>query len=200
MHERGDDMVQKNKKKIENEEAARHNEDGVENRNAEEDVTKEQETLKKDEAQKDIIEKLEKEKKETFDQLLRLKADFENYKKRTEKERGEVYSRALEELSASLLPVIDNFERAIEAGKEMDTGGFMEGVQMVYGQLVEVLQKEGLALVDAMGCQFDPEYHHAVLTECDENEEDNVILEVFQKGYLFKDRLLRPAMVKVNKR
>ncbi len=198
-------MVQKNKKNNENEKEKDVRYDGEESdsHEAKETVTQQSNDQKvaekNDEAQNDAIEKLEKEKKETFDQLLRLKADFENYKKRTEKERSDVYSRALEEMCGDLLPVIDNFERAIDAGKEVDTGGFMEGVQMVYGQLMDVLQKEGLALIDAQGSQFDPEYHHAVLTECDENTEDNVILEVFQKGYLFRDRLLRPAMVKVNK-
>lgn len=196
-------MVQKNKKNIENEETIVHESQNVDMHETEEDMSPKHKTKKEteqqDESQNAAVQKLEQEKKEIFDQLLRLKADFENYKKRTGKEKGETYSRALEELSKNLLPVIDNFERAIEAGREVDTGGFMEGVQMVYEQLMAVLQKEGLSRIDAVGSQFDPEYHHAVLTECDESKEDNVVSEVFQNGYLFQDRLVRPAMVKVNK-
>jgi len=141
---------------------------------------------------------LEIEKNELYDNYLRLRADFENYKKRTEKDKSEAYVRVLEDIFSKLLPVLDNFERAIEIESD-DAQAIIGGVKMVYTQFAELLKKEGLQMIEAENKLFDPQYHHAVMTECDESKEDNVITMILQNGYMLKERVIRPAMVKVNK-
>lgn len=164
------------------------------------------ETIKETKAKKDEkkykenekIVKLENEKKEIYESYLRLRADFDNYKKRIEKEKTEIYTRSLEDIFKKMLPILDNFERAIEA-KSDDGDKIIQGVKMVYEQMTGLLKSEGLEIIDAMDKNFDPEYHHAVMTEQDEEKEDNTVLAVLQSGYTLKDRVIRPAMVKVNK-
>jgi molecular chaperone GrpE len=142
--------------------------------------------------------KIENEKKELYDKYLRLRADFDNYKKRSEKEKSDIYTRSLEEIFAKLLPIVDNFERALTSENEQ-TGAFVEGMRMVYSQLMELLSSEGLTIIEAENKAFDPQFHHAVITECNEEKDDNTVLMVLQNGYMLKDRIIRPAMVKVNK-
>jgi molecular chaperone GrpE len=144
------------------------------------------------------ILKIEKEKQELYDKYLRLRADFDNYKKRSEKEKSDIYTRSLEEIFSKLLPVVDNFERALTSGNEQSTA-FVDGMKMVYTQLMELLSSEGLTVMEAENQAFDPQFHHAVITECDEEKEDNTILMVLQNGYILKNKIIRPAMVKVNK-
>ncbi len=152
---------------------------------------------KKDKDNEKII-KLENEKKEIYESYLRLRADFDNYRKRIEKEKAEIYTRSLEDILKKMLPILDNFERAVEAKSE-DADKIIEGVKMVYEQMTGLLKSEGLEMIDAMDKNFDPEYHHAVMTEQNEEKEDNAVLAVLQNGYVLKDRVIRPAMVKVNK-
>lgn len=152
---------------------------------------------KKDKENEKII-KLEDEKKELYESYLRLRADFDNYKKRIEKEKVEIYTRSLEDIFKKMLPILDNFERAVEAKSE-DADKIIQGVKMVYEQMTGLLKSEGLEMIDAMDKNFDPEYHHAVMTEQNEEKEDNAVLAVLQNGYVLKDRVIRPAMVKVNK-
>ncbi|MEL7569075.1 MAG: nucleotide exchange factor GrpE [Eubacteriaceae bacterium] len=153
---------------------------------------------KKDNKENEKIIKLENEKKEIYESYLRLRADFDNYKKRIEKEKAEIYTRSLEDILKKMLPILDNFERAVEAKSE-DADKIIEGVKMVYEQMTGLLKSEGLEMIDAMDKNFDPEYHHAVMTEQNEEKEDNAVLAVLQNGYALKDRVIRPAMVKVNK-
>ncbi len=152
---------------------------------------------KKDKENEKII-KLEDEKKELYESYLRLRADFDNYKKRIEKEKAEIYTRSLEDIFKKMLPILDNFERAVEAKSE-DADKIIQGVKMVYEQMTGLLKSEGLEIIDALDKNFDPEYHHAVMTEQNEEKEDNAVLAVLQNGYTLKDRVIRPAMVKVNK-
>ncbi len=153
---------------------------------------------KKDNKENEKIIKLENEKKEIYESYLRLRADFDNYKKRIEKEKAEIYTRSLEDILKKMLPILDNFERAVEAKSE-DADKIIEGVKMVYEQMTGLLKSEGLEMIDALDKNFDPEYHHAVMTEQNEEKEDNAVLAVLQNGYALKDRVIRPAMVKVNK-
>lgn len=153
---------------------------------------------KKDNKENEKIIKLENEKKEIYESYLRLRADFDNYKKRIEKEKAEIYTRSLEDILKKMLPILDNFERAAEAKSE-DADKIIEGVKMVYEQMTGLLKSEGLEMIDALDKNFDPEYHHAVMTEQNEEKEDNAVLAVLQNGYALKDRVIRPAMVKVNK-
>jgi len=152
-----------------------------------------------DELKKKLEEK-ENELKEHHDRLLRLAADFENYKKRTTKEKEEWTKFANEDLIRSILPFIDNLERAVNhAEKVSDTGVLIEGVRLTLQQLLQALNKFGLSTFESVGKPFDPTVHEAMLVVETDQHEPNQVLEEFQKGYLLKDRLLRPATVSVSK-
>ncbi len=131
----------------------------------------------------------------------RLQADFENYRKRTIKEKEELRQLGARNIIEDLLPVIDNFHRALEAGRlKGDIEKFLQGVQMIYTQVQEVLENNGLQAIDCVGNEFNPELHQAVM-KCEvENEDDNIVLEEVQKGYLLYNKLIRPSMVKVSHR
>ena len=126
---------------------------------------------------------------------LRLMADFQNYKKRVEKEKKDLYSYANEKIMTELLDVLDNFERALE---QENTGeGFKEGMEMIFKQLSGVLEKSGLAGIPALGEDFDPNFHNAVMTEEPEEYESGKVSGVLQKGYTLNGKVIRPSMVKV---
>ena len=128
--------------------------------------------------------------------FLRLMADFQNYRKRTDKEKSEIYARANENIMLGLLTVIDNFERAIE--HESKDEKYAEGMQLIFKQLIDVLKSSGLEEIKALDEDFDPNIHNAVMT-CDSDEhESGKVVEVLQKGYLLNGRLLRASMVKVS--
>ena len=141
-------------------------------------------------------EEVKEEGKEESDDLryLRLMADFQNYRKRAEKEKRDLYSYANEKIMNDLLTVMDNFERALEH----DAGdGFKEGIEMIFKQLSDVLEKDGLAEIPALGEEFDPNVHNAVMTEETEDYESGKVSGVMQKGYTLNGKVIRPAMVKV---
>ena len=144
------------------------------------------------------LEKMTKEKEEIGNQYLRLQADFMNYKNRVEKERESLYSNASEDLLCTLLPVLDNFERALENVEDSE-GGFYKGMEMIYNQFDKALKELGLEEIIALHEKFDPNYHHAAFQEESEEFNEGIVLEVFQKGYMFKDKVIRPSMVKVSK-
>lgn len=131
------------------------------------------------------------------EKYLRLMAEFKNYKRRTEKEREDIYLYANEKLMLDLLSVVDNFERALEQGTEDKK--FLEGMEMIFAQLGDVLKASGLEEVKALGEDFDPNKHHAVMTEENPKYESGKVSEVIQKGYMLKEKVIRPSMVKVNK-
>ena len=149
------------------------------------------------------IEKLELALKEEQAKSMRIQAEMLNFKKRKEDEVASFYKYCNEDLIEELLPVIDNFERAIQMDTSEDASDevkrFLEGFKMIYGNLVSILKKEEVKEIEASGIEFDPNYHQAVLTEHDETKPSGVVLEVLQKGYTYKDKVIRPAMVKVNK-
>lgn len=126
---------------------------------------------------------------------LRLMADFQNYKKRVEKEKTDLYSYANEKLITELLDIVDNFERALE--QEAVGEGFKEGMEMIFKQLSGVLEKSGLAEIAALGEDFDPNVHNAVMTEETEEYESGKVSGVMQKGYTLNGKVIRPSMVKV---
>ena len=125
---------------------------------------------------------------------LRLLAEFQNYKKRIEKEKSDLYSYANEKIMTELLEVMDNFERALE---QPDGDGFKEGMGMIFDQLGNVLNKEGLAEIDALGLDFDPNVHNALMTEETDEYESGKVSAVMQKGYTLNGKVIRPSMVKV---
>ena len=164
--------------------------------------TAETQTVDPAKAIKEIAEKKAEEAvKGIKDQMLRLQADFENYKKRSVREKTDIASYTMENFMTKLLPVIDNLERSEAAADEAgESGSYRDGVKMVFDQLMGVLEAEGLKAIDAEGQPFDPNYHHGVAVANEEDVPDQTVLEVFQKGYTFNDKVIRPAMVKVNQK
>ncbi|MGE7912724.1 nucleotide exchange factor GrpE [Lysinibacillus sphaericus] len=130
---------------------------------------------------------------------LRLRADFDNIRRRSQLDREAAEKYRAQSLLSDLLPVIDNFERAlqVEATSE-ETASIVKGIEMVYRSLLEATEKEGLQIIKAEGEQFDPNVHQAVMQEQDSEKETGVVLRELQKGYMLKDRVLRPTMVSVN--
>ncbi len=169
----------------------------------EKDVAEEQETVVAPEeeasaedecASSEEQEKLAAELKEAQEHILRIHAEFENFKKRTAREKGELYSAAAAEVLTRLLPVFDNLERA---GTCTDFDSLKQGVDMILNSFHMSLEACGVKEVEALGVEFDPNLHNAVLQEAREDFASNTVCEVLQKGYLLGERLLRPAMVKV---
>lgn len=145
------------------------------------------------------IDALTRDKNLLFDQLLRRQAEFENYRKRTERDRAETYNRARADIITELLPVIDNFDRALsslETSSE-DAAGLRHGIELIHKQFKDILTKLGLEPVEAVGRPFDPHVHEAVATELTDAHEENTIVAEFERGYKLGDKLLRPAKVKV---
>ena len=133
--------------------------------------------------------------------LLRNQAELQNYKRRKEEESEKVLKYKNEELIRELLTIVDNFERAIKMDDNDlsdEVSKFLAGFKLIYTTTIGILNKFEVKEIQAEGIEFDPEYHHAVLTDHDETKPSGVILEVLQKGYTYKDRVIRPAMVKVN--
>ena len=127
---------------------------------------------------------------------MRLMADFQNFKRRTEKEKSDIYAFANEKIVKELLDVIDNFERALAAGNDGDK--FLEGMEMILKQLQGVLEKAGVAEIQCLGEDFDPNFHNAVMTEDSTEYESGKVTAVLQKGYTLNGRVVRPVMVKVS--
>jgi molecular chaperone GrpE len=143
----------------------------------------------------DRLAAAEAKAQEHLDDLKRLAAEFENYKKRTAREQASLSARATERLVKELLPIVDDLERALEAAEEHEEAKLEEGVRLVHRQLASALEREGLAEIETDG-KFDPHVHEALLSQPSEADEGNVI-EVLQKGYRLGDRVLRPARVVV---
>ena len=147
---------------------------------------------------KEVLE-LKRQSEEYYNRLLRMQADFENYKKRIAREREDMYNNALETITAQLLPVVDNMERAVDAfRKDKLDEKYISGVEMVCNQIVDILGKNGVKEIEAMDKDFDPNLHHAVMQVPGEDEDENKIKEVFQKGYILGNKVIRPSLVKVS--
>ena len=127
---------------------------------------------------------------------LRLMADFQNFRKRVEKEKSDVYAYANEKIMTDLLQVLDNFGRAL--AQECSDEAYAKGMDLIYKQFTDVLGKSGLEEIDPLGEDFDPNFHHAVLTDDNDEYESGKVTMVMQKGYKLNDRVIRPAMVRVN--
>ena len=159
------------------------------------EVKKELENLKKELASTD------EEAREYLDYLKRLKAEFENYKKRVLKEREQTVKLANEILIRQFLPIMDDLERALSSVKKTkDIDSLVEGIVMVLNQLKKILKKQGVEEIKAKGKEFDPYFHEAVLELKSDKYPNNFVVEEMRKGYKLNNRILRPAMVKVNKR
>lgn len=151
-----------------------------------------------EESLEDKLKAAEDKAKESFDKYLRQVAEFDNYRKRTTAEKASMYSNGVRDTVEKLLPVIDNFERAVSAiPEEEKENSFFVGVEMILKQLREVLTSMDVKEIEAEGQPFDPNLHNAVMHIDDESCDENVIVEVFQKGYILGDKVIRHSMVKV---
>ena len=144
-----------------------------------------------------LLDEAVKEKDRLYDQLLRKQAEFDNYRKRMERERDEAGAGAVREVLRRLLPVLDNMERALKTG-EGPHDPLRKGIELVHQQFLDLLKKEGIQPIDALGSAFDPRLHEAVEVLDVAGFEPDVVLEEMQRGYRHNDRLLRPALVKVS--
>ena len=141
---------------------------------------------------------LKKQRDDYYDRLLRKTAEFDNYRKRTDRERLQLSDAVAADLLQELLPLVDDMERALRA-EGNDAEAIRKGVELIHKQLVETLRKRGVRPIDALGADFDPHYHMAVAHEPANDRRDGEVIEEFRRGYMLGDRLLRPAMVKVAK-
>ncbi len=165
-------------------------EGGIKIKEKEEGSEENTESLKND------LEKLKKEKEELYKKYLRAIADIDNLRKRAEKEKREFYNVVLFEVLLALLPIIDDFERALSNQTEQNEA-FKRGVELIYKNFKETLFKFGLKPIEALGTEFNPFYHEAIFKVDSEEVDSPIVIEEFQKGYLLNDRLLRPSLVRV---
>jgi molecular chaperone GrpE len=143
---------------------------------------------------------LRAERDRYYDLLLRKTAEFENYRKRVEKERRDTIETAAADVIEELLPIIDDLERALGADvTDEGVESYRKGVEIIHKQLVDLLRKRGVTPLESLGADFDPHFHQAVAHEPSIGHRDGEIIEEFRRGYMLGDRLLRPAMVKVAK-
>ena len=172
-----------------------------------------EETVEPEEQKEEVVEEPTKEKtkkskkkkderdekiEELSDKLLRQMAEFDNFRKRTEKEKSAMYEIGAKDIIEKLLPVVDNFERGFMTVAEEDKeDAFVTGMEMVYKQLMTMLETVGVKPIEAVGQEFNPDLHNAVMHVEDETVGDNIIVEEFQKGYTYRDSVVRYSMVKV---
>lgn len=148
------------------------------------------------EALKGQVDGLNKDLQEKKDRLLRLQADFDNFRRRSAKEREEISAVVTQNFCKDMLPLLDNFERAM-AAETKDVEAFQKGVEMIFTQFQEILKKNGLEHIEAIGQKFDPNFHQAVMRVEDPEKEDDTVAQELQKGYMVKGRVVRPSMVQV---
>lgn len=155
--------------------------------------TKEKRFFKK----KDKKDKKDEKIEELTDRLTRQLAEFDNYRKRTEKEKASMYIIGAKDIVEKILPVVDNFERGLATVEHPEDDPFADGMNKIYKQLTKALEDMGVTVIEAVGKEFDPNLHNAVMHVEDESVGENVIVEEFQKGYKYKDIVVRHSMVKV---
>ena len=150
-----------------------------------------------DEAQPDPLEEVRRERDGLQDRLLRTAAEFDNYRKRMDRERRDLAEYTAGEVIGELLPIIDNLERALQAAAEDDP--LRKGVELIHRQMLDLLRKRGVKPIESLGLDFDPNFHQAVIHEVSADHREGEVMEELQRGYVVGERLLRPAMVKVAK-
>jgi molecular chaperone GrpE len=148
----------------------------------------------------DSLEELRREKDALQDRLLRTAAEFDNYRKRIDRERRDLAEFAAADILSEFLPILDNFERALQAPSGGDAEAFKKGVELIHKQIFDLLRKRGVKPIDALGMDFDPNFHQAVIHETSDDHREGEVMQELQRGYMLGDRLLRPSMVKVAKR
>jgi len=180
-------------------------EEASEGAEAEEPEEEKAEEKAKEKAEADAEAEPEEKKEEASaeeqesERYMRLMAEFQNFKRRAAKEKSDIHAFANERIVGDLLPVMDNFERALDTETE-DVEAYAKGMQLIFEQLKTALEKAGLKEIEALGLDFDPNVHNAVMTDNTEEYENDKISKVLQKGYKLNDKVIRPSMVAVNKR
>lgn len=183
-------------------------EEAAEEEAAEEEAAETEETMEEaaEDSSKGFFKKGKKEKKdkrdeqieELNDRVKRQMAEFDNFRKRTEKEKAQMFETGAKNIIEKILPVVDNFERGLAAIPEEDKGNaFAEGMEKIYKQMITVLEEAGVTAIEAVGQEFDPNLHNAVMHIDDEEVGENIVVEEFQKGYKYRDSVVRHSMVKV---
>ena len=158
-----------------------------------------EEAKKAEEAAKKAEEEAEEEAAQESERYMRLMAEFQNYKRRAAKEKADTLQYANEKIVADILPVLDNFERALSTETD-DIEGYAKGMELIFGQLCKALENAGLEEIKALDEDFDPNVHNAVMTDNIDEKDDGKITKVVQKGYKLRDKVVRPSMVAVNKK
>jgi molecular chaperone GrpE len=189
-------MAEEDKPSIEQEEVVHQEEQANEEKSKGDEPSNQQDPLA---LAQEKIQELEAKLEEAENRILRLQADFENFRRRTRLDREAAEKYRAQSLVTDILPVLDNFERAlkVEADDEKSKS-ILQGMEMIYRQLLDALKKEGVEAIECVGMQFDPHLHHAVMQVEDSEFESNIVVEELQKGYKLKDRVIRPSMVKVS--
>jgi molecular chaperone GrpE len=147
----------------------------------------------------EAIDALRRDKDALQDRLLRTAAEFDNYRKRVERERRELSEYAGADILTGLLPIVDDLERALQASAGGDADSYRRGVELILKQMVDLLARRGVKPIEAVGAQFDPRYHEAVMQESSSDHREGEVMAELRRGYTLGDRLLRPAVVKVAK-
>lgn len=163
-----------------------------------EEVKDIEEEIVEDILEEDEVEKLNKEIEKLKNDYARAYADTENLKKRLMAEAEQTRKYRIQSFAKEIVPVIDNLERALQSQVHESDEGFKKGIEMTYDQLLAALKNEGVEVIDCLNKPFDPNLEQAIMTEKVEGVESGIVIEVLQKGYVLKDRILRPAMVKVS--
>ncbi len=170
-------------------------EENMDLENVEEVVKEVEPSESADIVEEDAINEAEAKAAEYLDRWQRLMAEFDNYRKRSEKEKADSYDYAVSNTVAEMLPIIDNFERALKV--ESSDKALYAGVEMIYKQIMGVLEKLHVTPIEAIGKEFDPNFHNAIMHIDDESLGENIIAEELQKGYVFKEKVIRHSLVKV---
>ena len=179
-------------------EAEENSEEAETEEKSEEKPTEETKVEEKSGFFKKKKDKKDEKIEELTDRVKRQMAEFDNFRKRTEKEKASMYEIGAREIIEKILPVVDNFERGLAAVPEEEKDSpFADGMTKIYKQMMTVFEEMGVKAIDAVGEEFNPDYHNAVMHVEDEEAGENVVVEEFQKGYLYKDHVVRHSMVKV---
>jgi molecular chaperone GrpE len=149
--------------------------------------------------QTEALDALRREKDTLQDRLLRTAAEFDNYRKRVERERREYSEYAGADILSDMLPIVDDLERALQASSGGEADSFRRGVELIHKQMTDLLRKRGVKSIEAVGTQFDPRYHEAVIQEVSSEHREGEVMAELRRGYTLGDRLLRPTTVKVAK-
>lgn len=174
------------------------NDDNQNDEASEPEDGKEASEKKKSFFKKDKKDKKDEKIDELNDRLMRTLAEFDNFRKRSEREKAQMFEVGARDIVEKILPVVDNFERGLSSiTEEEKQTGFAHGIDMVYKQLVTVLESAGVTAIEAVGKEFDPNFHNAVMHGEDSEVGENIVTEEFQKGYMYRDTVVRHSMVKV---